>query len=153
MKLFLVQHGEQLPKEKDPSESLSEKGIKDVSKVAKFAQEAGIQIDEIFHSVKPRAKQTAEIFGKYIPPSHAIEEKEGLKSMDNIVYWLDTLEYYKGNLMIVGHLPFMTKLASFLLAHSQDEEPVKFKQGGIVCLEKDAQDEWHLLYAITPDLL
>ena len=153
MKLFLVQHGEQKPESEDPLEPLSDKGVSDVTKVAEFAKKAGITVDEIFHSVKLRAKQTAEIFGKNLLIKHSIEEKKGLKPMDDIVYWLDTFEYYKGSLMLVGHLPFMTKLASFLLAHSQDDHPVKFQQGGIVCLEKDEQDEWSLLYAITPELL
>lgn len=153
MKLFLVQHGEQTPEHQDPKEPLSEKGIEDVIKVALFAKKAGITVDEIFHSVKLRAKQTAKILGEHISPHHAIEEKQNLKPMDDITFWLDSLEYYEGNLMLVGHLPFMTKLASFLLAHSQDEEPVKFHQGGIVCIEKDEHDEWHLLYAITPELL
>ena len=153
MKLFLAQHGEQKPKLQDPLEGLSDKGIKDVAKVAKFAKEAGITVDEIFHSTKLRAKQTAEIFANYLKPTHKIEEKEGLKPMDNIANWLETFEYYTGNLMLVGHLPFMEKLTSFLLAHSQDEKPVQFKQGGLVCLEKDENDEWHLLYAIIPELL
>ncbi len=153
MKLFLVQHGEQTPKDQDPLEPLSKQGIKDVKKVSSFFKNAGITVDEIFHSVKLHAKQTAEIFAKDLLIKHAIEEKKGLKPMDDIVYWLDTFEYYKGNLMLVGHLPFMTKLASFLLAHTQDEDPVKFQQGGVVCLEKDNQDEWSLLYAITPELL
>ncbi len=153
MKLFLVQHGEQVPKIKDALEPLSNKGIDDVTKVAKFAKKAGITVDEIFHSVKLRAKQTAEIYARHILPHHAIEEKEKLKPMDHVTYWLDSLEYYEGNLMIVGHLPFMTKMASFLLSHSHDDHPVKFHQGGIVCLEKDDNDEWFLLYAITPELL
>lgn len=153
MKLFLVQHGQQKPESQDPSEPLSDKGIEDVSKVAKFAQKAGVTVDEIFHSVKTRAKETAEIYAKYLHTTHEIEEKEGLKPMDDITFWLDTLEYYEGDLMLVGHLPFMERLASFLLAHSQDEETVKFQQGGLVCLEKDTDDVWHLLYAITPDLL
>lgn len=153
MKLFLVQHGQQKPESQDPSEPLSDKGIEDVSKIAKFAQKAGITVDEIFHSVKTRAKETAGIYAKYLHTKHEIEEKEGLKPMDDITFWLDTLEYYKGNLMLVGHLPFMEKLASFLLTHSQDEQTVKFQQGGLVCLEKDPDDVWHLLYAITPELL
>lgn len=153
MKLFLVQHGQQKPKSQDPQEPLSDKGIEDVSKVAKFAQKAGITVDEIFHSIKTRAKETAEIYAKYLHANHEIEEKDGLKPMDDITFWLDTFEYYTGNLMLVGHLPFMEKLTSFLLAHNQNEQPVKFQQGGLVCLEKDDQDEWHLLYAITPDLL
>lgn len=153
MKLFLVQHGQQKPEEQDSSEPLSEKGIADVAAVAKWAQQAGVTVDEIFHSVKLRAKQTAEILAKYLSPPHEIEEKDGLKPLDDITNWLDTLEYYQGNLMLVGHLPFMSKLASFLLAHTQDEEPVRFVQGGLVCLEKDKDDTWHLLYAVTPNVV
>jgi phosphohistidine phosphatase len=153
MKLFLVQHGQQIPEEQDSSEPLSEKGIADVAAVAKWAQQAGVTIDEIFHSAKLRAKQTAEIFAEYLSPPREIEEKEGLKPLDDITSWLDTLEYYQGNLMLVGHLPFMSKLASFLLAHTQDEQPVRFQQGGLVCIEKDEDDAWHLLYAVTPNVV
>jgi phosphohistidine phosphatase len=55
--------------------------------------------------------------------------------------------------MIVGHLPFLSKLASLLLTGSESSETVAFKQGGIVCLKCKDKNLWQIDWMITPELL
>ena len=41
--------------------------------------------------------------------------------------------------MLVGHLPFMEKLTSYLVTGNADKTVFKFQNGGIVCLEEDVE--------------
>jgi phosphohistidine phosphatase len=55
--------------------------------------------------------------------------------------------------MIVGHMPFVSKLASLLLTGSESSGTVAFRQSGIVCLNYSDENQWQLSWMITPDLL
>ncbi|HCJ67700.1 MAG TPA: phosphohistidine phosphatase SixA [Elusimicrobia bacterium] len=151
MRLYLVQHGEAHPEQVDPSRPLTEKGRKDVSKVAKFLEEAGIQIDTVWHSTKTRAIQTAEILAEAIKAKN-IEQKEGLTPNDSVGTFKEELASREKDLMIVGHLPFLQKLASLLLTGSESQDLVAFQQAGIVCLERE-QGKWQITWMIIPELI
>ncbi len=142
MKIYLAQHGNQNPETIDPQEGLSIQGLADVETVAKMAQ---IKPSKIFHSVKQRAKQTAQIFANHF--NSPIEEKEGLKPMDDINPWIDKLE---DGLMLVGHLPFMQKISSRLIVNDENAPCIKFHQGGIVCLEQNKDGKWEVGFFLIP---
>lgn len=152
MKLYLVQHGQQNPKEIDPEKNLSEKGEKDVEKIAAFLKKAGISILDIYHSGKARARQTAEILARGINLENEIIEKERIAPMDPIDTIEIELEKRMGDLMIVGHLPYLNKLASFLLTGNSDKEIILFQQGGVLCLEK-VERKWQISWMIIPELV
>ena len=59
----------------------------------------------------------------------------------------------KENLAIVGHLPFLEKLASTLLSHSQEASIISFAMAGIVCLNRDQENNWSVEWMITPDVV
>jgi len=142
MKIYLAQHGNQNPEEIDPNEGLSIQGLADVESVASKAQ---IKPIRIFHSVKLRAKQTAQIFANHF--SCPLEEKEGLKPMDDVNPWIDKLE---DDLMLVGHLPFMQKLSSKLILNDENAPRVEFHQGGIVSLEQNDDGKWEIDFFLIP---
>ncbi len=58
----------------------------------------------------------------------------------------------KDDLMIVGHLPFLSQLASELLCGQADEEILAFRQGGVVALEH-LDNGWQVVWVVTPDLI
>ena len=84
MKIYLVQHGKPVPKEKDLDRPLSELGRRDVEKVASFLRKIGIEVQEIFHSGKTRARQTAEIMISKLNPGREPLEKDGLSPLDDV---------------------------------------------------------------------
>ncbi|MEA3492878.1 MAG: phosphohistidine phosphatase SixA [Candidatus Margulisiibacteriota bacterium] len=145
MKLYLGQHGEANPENIDPARGLTGKGIADTKKVADFSK--NIKVDEIWHSTKLRAKQTAEIFAKVLGKK-AIEQ-EGLRPNDPVSPIVKKIDR---DLMVVGHLPFMEKISSFLITGSEDNRPVIFRQAGIVCLE-NTNSKWGLSWMVTPEVL
>jgi phosphohistidine phosphatase len=55
--------------------------------------------------------------------------------------------------MLVGHLPFMARLASRLLAGRDDRMSVAFPAGAVACLGYDPDDGWSLEWMVTPDML
>jgi phosphohistidine phosphatase len=55
MNIYLMQHGNPVPKEKNPDKPLSDRGRDDVGKMASFLKKAGLQVEMVFHSGKTRA--------------------------------------------------------------------------------------------------
>ncbi len=78
MNIYLVQHGKPVPKEENPDKPLSNQGKEDVERVASFLMKAGIKVDDIFHSGKTRAMQTAEIMIPKLIPGKEPVKKKGL---------------------------------------------------------------------------
>jgi phosphohistidine phosphatase len=150
MGLYLVQHGKNLPKEEDPDKGLSAEGTKEVEHIAQTAKECGVRVSSIRHSGKKRARQTAEIFTAALKPPGGIAEIEGLAPLDNVAGFAESLDVSK-NVMLVGHLPFMEKLASYLITGSAERPVIKFQNGGIVCLDKNRQgDSWVITWTLMP---
>jgi len=152
MLLYLVQHGDAKGEEQDPSRPLSEKGIRDVKKVASHISGLNIKVEEVLHSSKLRAKQTAEIIAEKLKIAKGISETDGLSPMDDAGIWAERLNKRTDTLMLVGHLPHLGKLASLLLCSEKERNVVAFKMGGVVCLKRD-DTEWSLQWMITPETL
>ena len=153
MELYLVQHGEAASKEVNPERPLTEKGRQDVTKTANFLKKCGREIDTIWHSTKTRAIETAKIIAGTLPPERDVEQKEGLAPNDSVKAVFTAINSEKGSLMIVGHLPFLQKLASLALVGSENSQVIGFQQGGVVCLRQNDDGTWQIMFAIIPDLI
>lgn len=55
--------------------------------------------------------------------------------------------------MLIGHLPHLNKLASTLMTGDKNKEIIKFRNVGVVCLERDEQGKWTILWAIPPEMI
>jgi len=151
MYLYLVRHGEALPKNADPERHLSEKGMLDVSEIAAFMQCVEVKVDEIWHSSKERAKRTAVIIAEAVPHKNIVE-REGLAPNDPVEKIAEEIKDIHENIIIVGHLPFLDCLVSFLIAGSLDLGIIKLPTAAVACLEKWEQG-WSLSWIMSPDLL
>lgn len=153
MYLYLVQHGEAKSEQEDPSRPLSEKGIRDVRKVASFiSQREKIEPECIFHSGKLRAAQTAGILSEYIQTGKGACEAEGLAPMDDPDGWAERLRSSGMDVMIVGHLPHLSRLSSLLLCGNPEAGMVNFKMGGVLCLKRE-EDKWSVEWMVVPEML
>lgn len=153
MLLYLVQHGDAKREEEDPSRPLSDKGREDVRKVASYASRMKIEVDEVLHSGKLRAKQTAEILSEHLKIENGISETDSIAPLDNPLIWAERLKDRTTSLMLVGHLPHLAKLSSLLLCGDMEKNVVAFRMGGIVCLKRDDTGKWSLQWMITPEIL
>ena len=153
MSLYLVQHGLSLPREVDPDRGLSEKGLAEVERMAVKAREIRIKVSRIIHSGKARAAQTADAFAALLTPGRHPEGVSGLDPMD------DAAAFARGitgmdELMIVGHLPFLARLAAHLVTGSTKPPVIRFANGGIVCLEHDKDlQTWVIGWALIPEII
>jgi phosphohistidine phosphatase len=154
MRVYLVQHGEAVSKSEDAERPLTEQGREDVSRVAAFAQRAGMEVNQIRHSGKRRAEETAAILAHYLAPEGGVAALPGLAPRDDVRPVAELLDRETEPLMLVGHRPFLDRLSGLLVADSSETQVVQFQQGGIVCLTRDpASWAWALLWIVTPDLL
>ena len=80
MTLYLVQHGQSLPKDVDPDQGLSEKGVAETERIAGVAKNYQINVGQILHSVKTRARKTADIFASALNPANGCQRSRRIKA-------------------------------------------------------------------------
>ncbi|MDW7998884.1 MAG: phosphohistidine phosphatase SixA [Thermodesulfovibrio sp.] len=151
MYLYLVQHAKAKSEEEDPARPLSEEGLKDLKRVSLFISKVNLSIDEIWHSGKLRAKQTAEILAEALKITN-ISEVKGLAPLDAPEVIAEKILKSDKSIMIVGHLPHLGRLTSLLIVGDKDRKVVTFQMGGIVCLGRD-EEIWSLRWCIIPEIL
>jgi phosphohistidine phosphatase len=152
MALFLVQHGRSLPRDADPDQGLSPEGVADTERIAGVARGYKVRVSVIRHSGKTRARQTAEIFASALQPEGGLEEATGLKPLDDVADAAGRVDA-DSNVMLVGHLPFMEKLTSYLVTGSADRPVFSFQNSGIVCLDRDvASHSWVITWTLMPKI-
>jgi phosphohistidine phosphatase SixA len=64
MLIYLIQHAEAKEENEDPDRSLSEKGTRSIRETSSHFYRNNVRVDQILHSSKLRAKQTAEIIAE-----------------------------------------------------------------------------------------
>ena len=152
MKLYIVQHGEAVSKEDNPERPLTQKGKEDCLKTATFLKKSRNSPKVIIHSSKTRAIETAAVFVQELGVEYS-QQKIDLSPNDSINGILSCIQKSEKDMIIVGHLPFLQKLTSYLLTGSESANIVKFNMGSCVCLEKSDDAQWELLFYIIPDAL
>ncbi len=153
MFLYLVQHGEAKREDEDPARGLTEKGGADVRKAALFLQGKNLSLSRVFHSNKTRAKETARIFADQLKPVKGVYESGDLAPLDDPEIWAKRIAGMEEDIMLVGHLPFMARLAGLLLCSEKEKPLISFKMGGVVCLARSEDGRWTVEWMIVPDIL
>lgn len=153
MKLYLVQHAKAASKDADPQRPLTEEGRRDIQKVAAFIKSLTLSVDYLWHSGKTRARQTADVLSEVVEVKKEMAAHDGLSPNDNVTVLKNELISGRQDIMIVGHLPFLPKLASLLLTSSESSNTVAFKNAGIVCLDYSDDNQWQFDWLIIPELL
>ena len=152
MAFYIVQHGQSLAKDLDPEKGLSNQGIETVEKIARVAQQYGVKVDRIQHSGKKRARQTAELLAAILEPADGLQEITGIKPLDDVAAFAARVDY-SAHTMVVGHLPFLERLTSFLITGQQSSVVFKLQNGGILCLEQtENSDSPAIKWALMPQV-
>jgi phosphohistidine phosphatase len=138
MELYLLRHADaNTVAETDDARPLSEKGISQAKKVARFCKEHDLKPDIILTSPVRRAAETAEIVGEALKgelmtepwlacgmqPETALEELRGYARF--------------GSVMIVGHQPDFSLLAAHLLG-LRDNEQIAIRKASLTHFELGA---------------
>lgn len=151
MRIYLVQHGEAKSEAEDPERSLTIRGEEETRKISDAAKRMGIRPSRVYHSGKKRAEQTAEIIARALDLS--VQLGQGLNPNDDIRPWVELISREAEDLMIVGHLPFQEKLASFLICGDEGAKIVLFRYSAILCLEKKEPGRWTVDWVLKPEMV
>jgi len=150
MEFYLVRHGEAKPASEDPARPLTDRGRKEVERVARAVAAKEIKVSEILHSDKLRAKQTAEILARLLCPSGGVREIGGLAPEDDPQVAKVEMEVSQEPLMLVGHLPHLSRLASLLVTGDAARDTVEFPSAAVVCLSR-AESAWQVRWTLRPE--
>jgi len=144
--------GKSLSKEMDPERGLSEEGVRDVERIADVAKNYEVPVSQIKHSGKKRALQTAEILASALNPRFGVDSIDGIHPMDDAAVFAKEVGSEE-EVMLVGHLPFLEKLTSYLVTGSLEIPVFKFQNGGIVCLERYTDTgRWVIKWTLMPKI-
>ncbi|MDQ7842877.1 MAG: phosphohistidine phosphatase SixA [Armatimonadota bacterium] len=152
MRLYLVQHAEARPEDEDPARPLTEKGWQDARRVARHLAGRGVRPPRLVHSGRLRARQTADVWAEVLPAAE-VAAAPGLDPNADPLIWAERLEAERDDLMLIGHLPHLRRLAARLLCGDAEKGVVAFRNAGVVCLERDAAGHWSLQWAIVPEMI
>jgi len=152
MRLYLVQHGHAVAKSEHPERPLSKQGRDDIRRLAASLAAAGIQVQRIWHSGKLRALETAALLASHVSHAGKPEAIRGINPNDPVNEFATDADVWDEDTLVVGHLPFMSRLLSLLVTADPQAELVQFMPGSVVCLERVAAERWVINWMLRPDL-
>ncbi|MDQ6950043.1 MAG: phosphohistidine phosphatase SixA [Mariprofundales bacterium] len=148
----MAQHGEARDQSADSTRPLSAQGREDIARVAGFLSLfTKPQPRVIYSSEKTRAQQSAAMFAEgWNIPRVAISD--ALSPLADPSIWQRRLEQGADAVMLVSHLPLLSQLASHLLLGHGDGAPIRFANGGVVCLARE-ETGWQVCWQVNPKQL
>jgi phosphohistidine phosphatase len=155
MDLYLMQHGEATTEAENPERPLTQAGRAAVQRVSIRARAVGAHVGVCVHSGKLRAEQTAQLFMGQLDGQPDVSVRKGLAPKDAVAptaHWLLTATEHDA-IAVIGHLPFLDRLASLLVAGDEEAQVVRFRMGGLVKLEpKDKGEGFAVAWVLPPEL-
>jgi phosphohistidine phosphatase len=144
---YLVRHGDAVAASENPKRPLSQAGRAAVEEIAQLARERQVEVSVIYHSGILRAEETAEILANHLFPPSGVKAISGLLPDDDPSGGKAELEAAADPIMLVGHLPYMGRLASLLVRGDMEAPVIEFPPAAMVCCSRVAAQwkiEWHL---------
>ena len=156
MDVYLVRHGEARPEGQDPQRPLTPLGRETVERVARRFAALEPRLERVYHSGILRAQQTAEILASQLGGSPPVQERDGLRPLDEVepvAEWLLGQLRDDAAVALVGHLPFLERLASRLVAGDESRQVLTLPAAGMVKLvPKQDADGFTIAWEIAPEL-
>src|SRR4051812_46409959 len=153
MELYLLRHAHAIDLADDAARTLSKKGREQVDALAAFLRQSeAFDPTEIWHSPLLRAKETAARLADSLKLGAKPKEVGGLLPEDNPLSMAQRLRSRDASLALVGHEPYLSALASMLVAGAAQPPVFVFKKCALVALE--GMDRfWAVRWHISPALL
>ena len=147
MAYYFVQHGKTNDKSVDPLCGLSEVGIQETRDIATKVQPRIYKLNQICHSGKRRARETAEIFANAFGLDERVYKIDGINPMDDVKSFALVLP---DDTLIVSHLPFLERLTNYLVGGDQmlKTNVVDYQNAHVVCLEKNMHTGFQVAWVI-----
>jgi phosphohistidine phosphatase len=138
MNLYILRHGiavepGALGYEKDADRPLTDEGERKLGQIAEAMEALGLSFDLILSSPYLRARQTAELVAEALDLRKKLELSDTLMpggSTKKLVEYIKHLQPVPGDVLLVGHEPYLSGLVS-LLAGGSESSFVVLKKGGL----------------------
>lgn len=138
MKIYLMQHGIALPKDKDPEKGLSGEGAREVTASAKGLSSLGVRPDIFLSSPKKRARETAALVLEELNPEAGepvvSDAFNPLAEPKDALAQIREAAAGKKSVFVAGHLPSLARITGLLIT-GEVSEPVAFVNAGLVLIE------------------
>lgn len=152
MKLYLMRHGEALSLQIDPERGLTDNGKLKIKQVATHLQKSNVSFEQVFHSKKKRARETAEIMLDTLSPDIIPQLHQDINPNDDPDVILSEIYGWDKDTLITSHLPFVPNLITQLTGQDAYLTAITFETGTVVCLEKEGTT-WHIAWSVSPSEL
>ena len=149
MHVYLVQHAEAHSEDADPARHLTEQGSRNARTLGRFLSDHGFRPSSIWHSGKTRSQETAQAIAEAFEEEIELVERQGMAPNDHPKKVLDELE--KG-VMIVGHMPFLSRLAASLVTGHEKCHVLSFQYARCACLRRENKS-WSVSWMVDPEFL
>ncbi len=94
--------------------------------------------------------QTAEVIAASLDVPGGVAQMTGLGPLDDVKMAAEAIAGSAEDILVVGHLPHLSKLAAHLICGDESRQAVDFRMGGIVALSRDERG-WSFGWMITPE--
>ena len=160
MNIFILRHGIAVERgtkghEKDADRPLIPKGKRQLRKSAAAMKKMKLSFDLILSSPYERARHTAEIVAGELKLKKKLKYSDLLKyeaEPQDLILQLTAMKPAPKNLLLVGHEPYLSRLASLLISGVEDMA-MDLKKGGLCKLEAATLQPGkcaHLEWLLTP---
>lgn len=145
MDAYLIRHGDAVAEMDNPKRPLSTIGRRDVQRTARLALARNIQISAIYHSGILRAFETAQILAEILAPPLGLHLHAGLLPEDDPAIVKAELDLMDHPIALVGHLPYLNRLAALLTSGDPNRAVVEFLPAMMIGFER--QDyQWKITW-------
>jgi len=131
-----MRHGDAVAAIEDPERPLSRSGRQGVENTARAVLERGVKISAIYHSEILRAQETAAIMADFVRPAAGVAFLAGLAPDDDPAIAEAELAGAEAPVLLVSHLPLLSRLAALLVQGDSERPVVEFSPATLVCLCK-----------------
>ena len=141
MKIYLLRHGVAVdhgtPGVTEEQRPLTSEGAAKMRQAAEGMKQFGVEFEVLLTSPLERARQTADIVASVFNAKQRLKELAALRAGGPIEKLWTALQPYNRcqRIMLVGHEPDMSRIASWLLAGREDVMDINFKKGGLCLIE------------------
>ena len=152
MLLYVIRHGIAGPSPtSDADRELTDEGRRRMRAEARALELLGVRVDRLLHSPLVRAVQTAELLEPLLAPGGSREVYEPLAHEPSTALF-EGLGPGHLAVALVGHEPWQSRLAGWLVSGDRRGSPFSLRPGAVVVLEGEPMPGGMLLRSCwTPD--
>jgi phosphohistidine phosphatase len=133
MNVYLIRHGDAVSAAENAERPLSALGRQQAAHAARALVEHDAAVPRIYHSGILRARQTAEILLQALDPVPVVESHAGLLPEDDPAIVGAELDGLDHSIALVGHLPYMRRLAGLLIYGDPERAAADFLPATVLC--------------------